>query len=94
MDSGFSLIQKDLYNNRKKSNNCMVYSFIVFDLFFLTDVIIHRLKICNESEIALTSSKGVSGKIVAVSGKERFGFYDTTVLYYIEVRILSKLVYF
>ncbi|KAK4522933.1 hypothetical protein GAYE_PCTG32G0823 [Galdieria yellowstonensis] len=42
------------------------------------------LKICNESEIALTSSKGVSGKIVAVSGKERFGFYDTTVLYYIE----------
>ncbi|GJD12642.1 Chromodomain-helicase-DNA-binding protein 6 [Galdieria sulphuraria] len=42
------------------------------------------LKICNESEIALHSSKGVSGKIVAVSGKERFGFYDTTVLYYIE----------
>lgn len=45
----------------------------------------NRLKICNDSEIALHSSKGVSGKIVAVSGKERFGFYDTTVLYYIEV---------
>eukprot|EP00871_Galdieria_phlegrea_P003461 jgi/Galph1/4115/GphlegSOOS_G2730.1 len=42
------------------------------------------LKICNDSEVALLSSKGVSGKIVAVSGKERFGFYDTTVLYYIE----------